>query len=100
MARFAMICVIFVMTTFSAQAGKIKSACLSSDRSVASRSLCNCIQGAADVTLSSRDQSLAASFFDDPDRAQRIRQSDSRQHEVFWERYESFGRLAERSCKR
>ena len=55
---------------------------------------------AADLTLSMSDQKLAASFFDDPHRAQEIRQSDSRRHERFWERYESFGQTAENFCGR
>lgn len=83
-----------------AHAGKIENACLLADRSMGQRALCRCIQDAADLTLSSRDQKLAASFFADPHRAQEIRQSDSRRHEAFWDRYEHFGRVAEAYCRR
>ncbi|MEM1388212.1 MAG: hypothetical protein AAF748_06060 [Pseudomonadota bacterium] len=41
---------------------------------------------------------MAAEFFSDPHRAQVIRQSDNRGHEVFWERYKVFGSTAEEYC--
>lgn len=82
-----------------AQAGLIEKACNKSDRQAASRSLCGCIQDAADLTLSPRDQKLAATFFKDPHRAQVIRQSDNASHEAFWLRYKSFGSTAEAYCK-
>lgn len=83
-----------------AEASQIERACIKSDRASGKRHLCSCIQDAADLTLSKSDQKLAASFFDDPHRAQEIRQSDSRRHERFWERYESFGQTAENFCGR
>jgi hypothetical protein len=83
----------------SAQAGAIEKACLRSNRDAATRSLCGCIQDAADLTLSKSDQKLAASFFRDPNKAQMVRQSDSRGHEAFWERYENFGATAQVFCK-
>ncbi len=83
-----------------ASAGVIERACLTSDRSVADRALCTCIQQAADRTLSARDQRLAARFFRDPDRAQRVRMSNRRSDEAFWERYESFGAFAQVVCAR
>ena len=43
---------------------------------------------------------LAATFFADPHRAQEVRQSRSRRHEAFWERYENFGQAAETFCRR
>jgi hypothetical protein len=81
-------------------AGQIEAACLKSDRSYGQRAICRCIQNAADLTLSNRDQRLAATFFEDPHRAQEVRQSDSRRHERFWERYKNFGRTAEVYCRR
>ena len=75
----------------------IERACAPSERS-ASRRLCGCIQDVADLTLSKRDQQLAASFFRDPHRAQEIRQSDRRSHEAFWDRYKEFGASAEKFC--
>ena len=80
------------------QAGPIESACLRADRVPANRAVCGCIQQVADQTLTGKDQRLAASFFGDPDRAQRIRQSDSASHSEFWDRYTSFGEAAEAYC--
>lgn len=88
-----------LMTASGAQAGLIEKACNSSDRKAASRSLCGCIQDAADLTLSRGDQKLAASFFKDPHKAQEIRQSDNSGHEAFWKRYKHFGQTAEAYCK-
>lgn len=80
------------------QADSIERACNKSDRKAASRSLCGCIQDAADLVLSTKDQSLAAKFFGDPHKAQEIRQSDNRSHESFWKRYKEFGATAEAFC--
>lgn len=81
-------------------AGRIEQACLKSERARGQRALCGCIQDAADKTLNARDQKLAASFFEDPHRAQEVRQSNSRRNEAFWQRYESFGVAAESFCRR
>lgn len=88
----------FTLAATAAHAGPIQNACLSSDRAGANRALCSCIQSAADRTLTRRDQRLAASFFEDPHRAQEIRQSDRRSHETFWQRYRAFGETAEAFC--
>ena len=80
-------------------AGPVERACLQAARPGASRALCNCIQRAADATLSRGDQRMAASFFRDPDRAQQIRQSDRVQHEDFWQRYKGFASTAEYYCR-
>ncbi|MEL7343916.1 MAG: hypothetical protein AAFN59_03535 [Pseudomonadota bacterium] len=77
----------------------IQNACLRSDRSAASRALCTCIQDAANMTLSTKDQKTAAGLFADPHRAQEIRQSDRRSDELFWERYRRFGEAAESFCQ-
>jgi len=87
-----------LFSTF-AEAGPISRACLQSDRKAANRSLCTCIQKAANTHLSRGDQRLAASFFKDPHKAQEIRQSDRRSHEVFWKRYRAFGSTAETYCR-
>jgi len=79
-------------------AAQIERACMKSERSYGQRSLCGCIQDAANLTLTSGDQRLAASFFKDPDRAQAIRQSDRPAHEAFWQRYKNFGQTAEHFC--
>ena len=79
--------------------GPISRACLSSGRKERSRQLCGCIQAAADRTLSGSDQSLAASFYVDPQKAQNIRQSGRRSDEIFWEKYKSYSETAEAICK-
>jgi hypothetical protein len=85
-----------VMSSFAA-AGPIERACLSSDRG-ASRSLCGCIQQAADMTLSGGDQRRAAKFFKDPEAAHSTWVSQSKSDDAFWERYKSFGETAEAFC--
>lgn len=82
----------------AASADAIEKACLSSDRAGGNRTLCICIQQAADRTLSQRDQRLAARFIYDPDRAQDVRMSSRRRDELFWERYETFGAFAQVVC--
>lgn len=81
-----------------AQANKIERACMKSDRKAANRQLCGCIQQVADMTLKSRDQSKAAKFFEDPHKAQELRQADGRANEAFWQRYKAFGATAEQFC--
>ena len=78
----------------------IGKACMKSDRGRGQPGLCRCIQGAADQTLSGRDQRRAARFFRDPEEAQRIRRSDARRDEAFWERYERFGETARQTCEK
>lgn len=78
--------------------GKIQQACMKSDRP-ASRQLCRCIQDAADQVLTNRDQKLAAKFFQDPQMAQDVRQSDSSSKEAFWKRYKDFGATASAYCR-
>ena len=80
-------------------AEQIERACLKSERGEGNRSLCGCIQDAANLTLNAKDQRRAAEFFSDPHQAQVIRQSDRRSDEVFWERYKNFGQTAEVFCR-
>ena len=82
----------------AASAGMIERACLSSDRAAASRTLCGCIQRAADSTLTMADQRLASRFFGDPNMVQNIRMSKRSDHSSFWERYKTFGARAEAYC--
>ncbi len=98
-ASAALAASLFIVTSIPASAGTIERACLSSDRAAASRSLCGCIQDAADLTLSTKDQRRAASFFNDPHRAQVVRQSDRRTDEAFWGRYKQFGETAQSFCR-
>lgn len=99
MTRLAVFAAAALAAATPVSAGTIERACLGSDRPGTSRSLCNCIQDAADLTLSTRDQRLAATFFRDPHRAQEVRTSDRRSDEAFWDRYRSFGSTAEAFCR-
>ena len=82
----------------TAIAGPIESACLKSDRKVANRALCGCIQQVADMTLKGGDQRKAAKFFKDPDQAQKVRMSKSDSDNEFWARYKNFGETAAAYC--
>ncbi len=84
------------VTQFSS--GPISRACMSSGRKASNSKLCGCIQTVADRELSKQDQRVAVTFFDDPHRAQEIRQSDRPNHESLWLRYKAFTNQAESSC--
>jgi hypothetical protein len=85
------------MLSGQAMAGPIERACMASDRG-GSRSLCSCIQQAADMTLSGGDQRRAAKFFSDPERAHQTWVSQSASDDAFWDRYKQFGDAAEATC--
>ncbi len=99
MKRIAATAVILLGLATPLQANQIERACLASERSNGDRNLCGCIQDAANLTLDARDQRLAATFFNNPDRAQEVRQSDRRSDESFWKRYKNFGATAEAFCR-
>jgi hypothetical protein len=86
----------FVAST--AFAGPIERACMKSDRKAATRSLCDCIQQAADMTLSGGDQRRAVAFFKDPEKAHKVWMSKNRSDDAFWDRYKAFGAQAEAMC--
>lgn len=100
MSRPVTILAVLLLPTAVAAAGVVETACLKSARGKGQRQLCGCIQDAANVTLTARDQRRAAKFFSDPDEAQSVRASGSRRDEAFWERYERFGAAAEAYCGR
>ncbi|WP_371227198.1 hypothetical protein [Roseovarius sp. 2305UL8-3] len=79
--------------------GPLQKACMASERKARSRELCGCIQAVADNTLSNSQQRMAVGFYDDPHRAQEIRQSDNPSHEKFWKDYRAYGDAAERTCR-
>ncbi len=62
------------------------------------RAICGCIQQAANLTLTAKDQRLASSFYGDPQRAQDVRQSGRMVHARFWERYRNYAEMAEIFC--
>ena len=88
-----------VLPAGMALSGPIERACMASDRG-GNRSLCSCIQQAADATLSGSDQRRAAKFFRDPEAAHATWVSQSKSDDAFWERYKSFGATAEAYCAR
>jgi hypothetical protein len=94
---FAAVAALFPMISGMAQAGPIERACMASDRG-GDRSLCGCIQQAADLTLSGGDQRRAAKFFKDPEAAHATWVSQSSSDDAFWDRYKSFGTTAEAYC--
>ena len=81
-----------------AAANPVERACLQSARAAVSPGLCACIGSAADLTLSRGQMRAGARFFDDPQRAQEVRQSDRRRHEDLWRAWRNFGETAEAMC--
>ncbi|PJE28922.1 hypothetical protein SAMN06297129_1221 [Pseudooceanicola antarcticus] len=98
--RAALAAAAFALLTIpgGAQADTIRKACLKSPNGAASYQLCGCIQGVADLVLSSRDQRTAAKLFRSPDKAQDMKMSASRSDERFWEKYSYFGSIAQEQC--
>jgi hypothetical protein len=82
----------------AASAGPIEGACMRSGRDAANRALCGCIQQVADMVLTGSDQRRAAKFFQNPDLAHKVWISQSSGDDAFWERYKSFGSMAEAYC--
>lgn len=78
--------------------GELGKACMAGGRSAANPALCNCVQRAADQSLTGAEQRRAVAFFEDPHRAQETRQSDNRGDENFWQRYRAFANRAEAMC--
>lgn len=94
----ALAALVLGISATTAPAGPIESACLRSGRDAANRQTCACIQQAADMTLRAADQRRAASFFKDPEKAQKVKMSNSAADDIFWERYTNFGEAAEAFC--
>lgn len=82
----------------STPAQSIENACLRSDHAAKSRQLCGCIQQAANLTLTPKDQNLASTFYGDPQKAQDVRQSHRFAHEKFWDRYKQYAETARTFC--
>jgi hypothetical protein len=99
MKRLAFVFLIGIGSGSAAFADPIRQACLKTDRGAGNGHLCGCIQHAANLTLSAKDQRLAATFFADPHRAQQVRQSGRKSDEKFWKRYKNFGATAESICR-
>lgn len=78
--------------------GEIGQACMAAGRSAANPALCSCVQRAADMKLSAREQARAAEFFEDPQKAQDTRQASNGDRYDFWDRYREFVDTAEALC--
>lgn len=87
-----------LLAPVTAIAGPVETACNRSERTQSNRALCRCIDSVARDTLTRSEQRRAARFFTDPDEAQSVRMSPTRQDNEFWARYRAFGAAAERSC--
>ena len=98
MKRLVFATIVVAFSASSVGATQIERACMRADRKAASRALCGCIQDVADLTLSQSEQKLAASFFNDPQKAQDLRQSSNPRNERFWQRYKDFGANAGQFC--
>lgn len=100
-ALLVLLCVVGSFApAMEARANPIERACVQSPRGAADPAMCGCIGSAARRTLTAGQMRIGARFFDDPDRAQEIRQSDRRQHEVMWQAWRNFTEVAERMCSR
>ncbi|MDG3041886.1 hypothetical protein [Roseicyclus marinus] len=82
-----------------AGANPIERACLQSGRPAANRALCDCIGRAAQQTLTGGQMRAGARFFQDPQRAQDVRQSNRRNDEELWRAWRNFGETAEAMCR-
>ena len=78
--------------------GEVGQACMSAGRNAANPTICSCIQGVANQSLSAPDQRRAARLFSDPDEVQNVRSSNGVGDETFWERYRAFAARAEAIC--
>lgn len=96
--RIALAAAVTLMLPLPALAGPIETACNRSDREAASRSLCSCIQQAADMTLDRGDQRRVAKFFNNQEAVQKVKLSDTDRDDAFWRRYAAFGETAEAMC--
>lgn len=96
--RALVLTVALCATVSPVYAGPVERACNGSDRSAATRSMCNCIGQVADRMLSGADQRRGAKFFRNPDKAQDVRLNDSAAMDAFWERWTAFGAAAEAAC--
>lgn len=88
---------VFLAVPTVATANPIERACLASGRG-ASSSLCSCIGSVADDLLTRSQIREGARWFDDPQRAQDVRQSDRARDEQMWQAWRTFSTAAEQRC--
>jgi hypothetical protein len=78
--------------------GPIASACRAAGRKEASRARCGCVQAVANRSLSSSEQLRGMPFFNNPQRVQDLRKSDTASNKRFWRKWKEFGTQASRMC--
>lgn len=88
---------VFLAAPTATFANPIERACLASDRSVP-RALCACIGAVAGDLLTGAQMREGAQWFDDPQRAQDVRQSDRARDEQMWQAWRTFSTAAEQRC--
>ncbi len=101
MKKFLLVALCAALVTavaHSADAAKIKQACLASDRSAATRDRCSCIQRVANQALTRSDQNTVAKWFTDPHQAQQLKMSQTARDDALWDRYQNFGQMAQAIC--
>ena len=89
---------LFIFSGQIVVAGTVQQACLMAGSTKANNRVCRCIQNAADATLNSKDQSIAAAIIRNPDNVTDLKSSKRRTHARFMERYSQFGELARAFC--
>ena len=89
---------LFIFSGQIVVAGTVQQACLMAQSTKANNRVCRFIQNAADATLSSKDQSIAAAIIRNPDNVTDIKSSKRRTHARFMESYSQFGELARAFC--
>lgn len=80
------------------EAAAIKRACMASERVAATRARCTCIQRVANQALTRSDQRTVAGWFRDPHQAQELKMSKTARDDALWDRYKSFGQMAQAVC--
>jgi len=88
---------VFVSMSGAHAGGLIQKACLGTG-GLKLKSVCSCMQTAADMTLTPSDQRRAASFFLNPSAAQAVSLSSNRKDRDFWGRYTLFTKASHEAC--
>jgi hypothetical protein len=93
----ATVLAVFLAAPTILNANPIERACNASGRTAAP-GLCACIGAVADDLLTNAQIREGARWFDDPQRAQDVRQSDRARDEAMWQAWRTFSSAAEQRC--
>jgi hypothetical protein len=95
-AAVAALSTLFVLSAAPLSANPIERACNQSPRPEATRALCSCIGGAADMTLTHSDMREGrAVLLATPPARRKSSLSDTRRNDAFWSRWQRFAETAE-----